>query len=85
VHDHLVALVVDARSVAAENHRELFLAQARAAQRPNIVVVERGGAYGDRGPPVRYVGVLQFADREPGQRIRFVERGGVGREHVILL
>jgi hypothetical protein len=81
VHDHLVAVLVDARCVASEDHRQLLLRQADAAQRPDVVVVQRGGADLHRGPAVGDVRVRPVADLEAGERVVGVQAGGVGGEH----
>jgi hypothetical protein len=64
VHDHLVAVGVDAGRVAAEDHRQRLLGQPDAAQRPQVVVVERRRAHVDRRPAVRRLGVGPLADLE---------------------
>ena len=43
VHDDLVAVLVDAGAVAAEDHRQPVRRQPDALQAPQVVVVERGG------------------------------------------
>ena len=49
----LRAVLVDARGVAAEDHRQPVVGQSDAAQRPQVVVVERGGADLHRRPARR--------------------------------
>src|SRR5690606_17282248 len=79
-HD-LGAVRRDTRGVRAEDHRELLLAQADAAQGPQVVMVERGGAHLDRGPVLALdrrgaVGDLQSVQRGVGG-----EAGDGGSEH----
>ena len=57
--------VVDAGRVAAEDHRQPVGRQADAAQRPQVVVVERAGPYLARSPSRRRaVGLGRVADGE---------------------
>ena len=67
VHDHLVAVGVDAGGVAAEDHRQPVLGQADPAQRPQVVVVERSGADLD-GRPARPAARVRAARRPPARR-----------------
>ena len=53
VDDHLVALLVDAGGVAAEDHRQPFRGQSDPLQRPEIVVVERRRPDLDERPAFR--------------------------------
>src|SRR3712207_8426815 len=48
--DDLVAVLVVPGGVPSEDHRQLLLAKADAAQGPQVVVVERGGPDRHRGP-----------------------------------
>ena len=64
VHDHLVAVLVDPRAVAAEHHRQLLVAQADAPQAPQVVVVERGGPQ-PHGHPALAVSPGPAARRAP--------------------
>ena len=43
--DHLVAVLIEPCRIAPEDHRELFLPQADAPERPDVLVVERGRAH----------------------------------------
>ena len=81
VDDHLVAVLVDAGGVAAEDHRQPVLRQPDPAQRPDVVMVERGGADVDHRPAVTRLGLRAVADLECGQRVVGVRAGGVGGEH----
>ena len=51
------------------------------AQRPHVVVVERGGLDRDRGPAVRRGRVGMLAELQPGQRVVGVEACGGDSEH----
>ena len=53
VHDDFIAILVDPRRVAAEHHRQLLLGESDPAQRPQVVVIERGRLHGDGGHPWR--------------------------------
>jgi hypothetical protein len=81
VHDDVVAVLVDARRVGAEDHRQLLLAEADAAERPDVVVVQRGGPDGDDRPAVGNVGLRDILDAQPVQGSIGVERDDAGREH----
>jgi hypothetical protein len=81
VHDHLVAVGVDTRRVAAEDHRQAVLRQAHAAQRPQVVVVERGGLDVDHRPAVRRFGIGPLAHLEGAQRVVGVGPGCEDGEH----
>jgi hypothetical protein len=81
VDHHLVSVLVHAGRVAAEDHRQPVLGQADAAQRPQVVVVERRRPHVDHRPPVRRLGLRAFADLERGQRVVGILAGGVGGEH----
>ena len=81
VHDDLVAVLVDPGGVAAEDHRQRLLAQPDPAQRPQVVVVQRGRLDLDRGPPVGHVGIGTLPDHEAGQRVVGGEGLGVDGEH----
>ena len=69
VDEHLVAVLVDAGAVAAEHHRQAVGGQAHAAQRPHVVVVERGGAQPHGDPAVGHRRVGPLPDLETRQRV----------------
>ena len=81
VHDDLVAVLVDAGRVAAEDHRQRLLAQPDAAQRPEVVVVEAGGPHRHRGPAVRGLGSGALPHHQAAQRVVGGEGLGVDGEH----
>jgi hypothetical protein len=82
VDDDLVAVLVVARGVAAEDHRQRLLAQAHTAQRPQVVVVEGRGLHADPSPPGRDLGIRSLADHEAGQWVVGGELLGIHGEHV---
>ena len=67
VDDHLGAVVEHPCAVAAQDHRQPIGAQTDALERPEVVVVERGGADMDADPAVAVVGFRLVADRQPRQ------------------
>ena len=79
--DDLIAVLVDPCGVAAEDHRQSLLRQPDAAQRPQIVVVERGRLHGDRGPALRRLRVGTFRRLQSRDRVVLVDAGGVDGEH----
>ncbi len=80
--DHdLVAVLVEAGGVAAEDHRQGLLAEPDAAQRPQVVVVERGGLDGDGRPAGPYLGLGALPQLESVQRLVTVDACGIGGEH----
>jgi hypothetical protein len=81
VDDDLVAILVDAGGVAAEDHRQPVGRQSDPPQRPDVVVVERGCTHGDRRPARADHGLRPLAERQSGQGIVGVETVGVDREH----
>ena len=81
VHDHLVAVGIDTGGVAAEHHRQPVLRDADAAQRPDVVLVERGGPHRDANPTVGRCRVRTRTDDESRERIVSIDRGGVRGEH----
>ena len=81
VDEHLVAVRVDARAVAAEHHREPVGGQADPAQRPHVVVVERGGAQPHGDPAVGHRGLGSLPDLETRQRVVGGLADGGGGEH----
>ncbi len=78
---HLVAVLVDAGGVTAEDHRQAVLGQADSAQRPQVVVIERGGPDVDDRPAGLRLGLGAVADLEPAERVIAVDGGGVDGEH----
>ena len=64
VDDHLVALGVDPGRVAADDHRQALLRQADAAERPDVVVVQRDRLDLDQRPSLWHVRLLDLADLE---------------------
>ena len=56
-------------------------AQADAAQRPEVVVVQGGGLDGDGRPARGRVGIRAVADDQAAERIVGIDGGGVGGEH----
>ena len=74
VHDDLAAVVGHARRVAAQHHRQPVGRQADALERPQVVVVERGGPHVHAHPAVRHLGLGPLPDLEAGQRVV----GGLG-------
>ncbi|MEU7635741.1 hypothetical protein AB0C11_06565 [Streptomyces sp. NPDC039016] len=79
--DDLVAVLVDAGGVAAEDHRERLLGDPDAAQRPQVVVVEGGGLDVDGGPAGAGDGGRALPQFEAVQRLVAVDAGGVGSKH----
>ena len=79
--DDLIAVLVDPSGVAAEDHRQSVLRQPDAAQRPQIVVVERGRLHGDRGPARRRLRVGTFRQLQPRDWVVLVDARGVDGEH----
>src|SRR5207248_9032282 len=77
----LVAVFVEARRVAPEDHREAVLRKAHAPQRPQVVVVKRCRLDGDGRPAVRALGLGALPDLEAAQGILAVDRGCVDGEH----
>ena len=63
--DDLVACCVDPSSVAAEHDGQLLLGDADPAQRPQVVMVERGRANRHGGPADRNVRLTSRSDVEP--------------------
>ncbi len=55
VDDDLVAVIIDARAVAAQGHRQPIRRQANAFQAPQVVVVEARRAQPHPGPAVGHV------------------------------
>ena len=82
VDDHLGAVLVHAGRVAAEDHRQPVLRQPDAAQRPQVVVVERRVA---RTVTVVHPSPASGSGRSPtsraDERVVGVGAGGVGGEH----
>ena len=60
---------VDARRVAAQDHRQLVGGQAHALERPEVVVVERGGLDRHPHPAVGDVGLGPLAHPQPVERV----------------
>ncbi len=81
MHDHLVALLVHAGRVAPEDHRQRLAAQPDAAQRPQVMVVERRGAHLDDREAGRRLGFGLVPDLEPPQRILAIDVYGESGEH----
>jgi hypothetical protein len=81
VDDDLVAVLVEPGGVAPEDHRQRLLLQPHPAQRPEVVVVERGGLDGDRGPPVGDLRIGPFPDHEAGERVVAGGAVGIDGEH----
>ncbi len=79
--DDLVAVLVDAGGVAAEDHRQGVLAEADAPQRPQVVVVQRRRADLDRGPAALGLRIRALADLEAAERILAIETGGEHGAH----
>ena len=82
VDDDLAAVGGDPGGVRAEDHRQLLGAQADAPQRPEVVVVEGGGADVDPHPALRDLG-LELTDHQPGQRVVSALRCRVDTTHVL--
>src|SRR5205823_8986744 len=85
MHDDLVAVGIGPRRVAAENHRQLLVAQPDTAERPEIVMVERRCAHRNGCPAVTGLRLRLLADLESGNRVVRVEPGRVDREHGAML
>jgi hypothetical protein len=85
VHDDLVAVLVHPGGVAAQDHRQPLLRQPDPAQRPQVVVVERGRAHGDRGPAVRGDRVRPVARLQALERLVLVDGCCVDGEHATTL
>jgi len=81
VHDHLVALLVDSRPVAAEHHRQPVRGQPDPLLAPQVVVVERGGQQPHRDPVWARVGIGPLPHLEPAQRVVGIGPYGGGGEH----
>ncbi len=81
VDDDLVAVLVEPGRVAPEDHRQGLLAQAHAAQRPEVVVVQRGGLDGHRGPAVGDLGIGSLPHHQAVERGVGGEGLGVDGEH----
>ncbi len=79
--DDLVAVVVDARGVAAQGHRQPVGGQAHAAQAPQVVVVEAGRPHVHPSPALGDLGLGAFVDLQGGQGVLRRLPGGVGSEH----
>ena len=79
------AVLVDPGRVAAQDHRQRLLAQPDPAQRPQVVVVERGGPHGDGRPAVGHLRLGALAEHQAGQRVVGRELLGVHGEHVTTL
>jgi hypothetical protein len=82
VDDHLVAVLVQAGGVAAEDDGQPILADAHALQRPQVMVVERGGLDGDRRPAVGDGRLGVLTERQALQRVVGVGLCGGYGEHV---
>ena len=80
VDEHLVAVLVEAGGVAAEDHRQRLLAQPDTAQRPEVVVVERRRLHLDRRPAVGDLGVGPLPHHQAAQRVVGGEGLGVHGE-----
>lgn len=81
VQDDLVAVLVGPGGVAAEDHRQLVLGEADAAQGPEVVVVEGGGPDVDGGPARTRTGSRAFAQLKAVEGVVAVDAGCVGGEH----
>jgi len=79
--DDLVAFLVDAGGIAAEDHREAISAQPDAAQRPEVVMVQRRRPYAHRRPARGRLGFRSLADVQAAKGIVGVDIGGVDGEH----
>ncbi len=85
VHDDLAPVRCHTRRVGAQDHRQPLRGQADAAQRPQVVVVERRRPHGHRGPVLACLGLRPVADLQAGERVVRVQAGGVGGEHRVNL
>ncbi len=81
VQDDLVAVLVGSGGVAAEDHRQFVLVQTDSAQRPQVVVVEGGGADVHGHPAGAGLGCRAVAQYKAVQRLVSVDSGGIGSEH----
>ena len=81
MHDDLVAVLVDARGVGAQDHRHALLRQADALQAEQVVVVERDGLDLDGGPAVGHHRLGALTDLEDGERVLRGGRRDEGSEH----
>jgi hypothetical protein len=81
VDDDLVALLVDPRGVAADDHRQLLLLDPDPAQGPQVVVVQAGGLDLHGRPPLGDLRLGPLAHHQAAQRIVGRERLGVHGEH----
>ena len=81
VDDDLVAVLVEPGGVAAEDHRQPVLGEPDAAQRPQVVVVQRRGLDGHDGPPVGHLGLGALPDPQPAQRVVGVDLLGEHGQH----
>jgi len=81
VHDDLVTVGVDPGRVAAEDHRQPVGGQPDAAQRPHVVMVERGRLDGDRGPAGRRLGIRPLPRLKTAQRVLCIDTRGIDGKH----
>ncbi len=81
MHNHLVAVPVDAGGITAQDHRQAVLGQADTLQRPHVVVVERGSPYVDDHPAVGDIWRWALTRLKAGQRVFGVDGVGVDGEH----
>jgi hypothetical protein len=84
VHDDLTP-VHDARGVGAQHHRQLLGAQTHATQRPQVVVVERGGAHVHHRPVLARHGLGALPDLETRDGVVGRELTHPGRDHTVTL
>lgn len=81
MHDHLVAILIDASGIAAEDHGESISAEPNPLQAPEIVVVERRSTDVDSNPATRTLGLRDLTDLERRKRIFRGETNSANCEH----
>ncbi|MFE7423477.1 hypothetical protein [Rhodococcus sp. NPDC057529] len=77
MHDDLTAILVDARSVAAQDHRELVGPNSDSSQGPQIMVIQRRRFDRDGGPAFARFGFGAFTDDEPRNGVVGIDGIGV--------
>ncbi len=82
VHDDLVAVRVETRRVTAEHDRQPVRGDAHPAQRPDVMMIQRGRLHRHRRPPVGGHRLRPVAELESGQRIISVDTRGSHSEHI---